>query len=162
MKELGVKLVTTPNFSVALDHPRTDDLHAMKRIAITCAEFQNEGLACALHPNARTFRDFESWGQFIKNRKEIQVLAYEFITGTTCIGRKAFQMGRLAELSAQAGRDLDIIIRGDPSVIPYLRGHFRNVIYIETTYLCENNAPTTRSTCGKSQGSLDVSSNIAQ
>src|SRR5690606_30898396 len=51
---LGVTLVTTPNFSLILDHPRTDDMHAMKRIAILFAEFLEHGMAAALHPNGRT------------------------------------------------------------------------------------------------------------
>lgn len=133
MVSLGIELVTTPNFSVVLDQPRTDDMHAMKRIAIVFSEFQEHGLACALHPNGRTDRDFDRWGKFIANRPEISVLAYEFITGPGRVARKPFHLARLADLSRAAGRDLDIIVRGDPSVIPYLRQHFRNVVYIETT-----------------------------
>lgn len=133
IKELGVKLVTTPNFSVVLDHPRTDNLYAMKRIGIIFAEFQNGGIACALHPNGRTPKDFERWAGFIRERPEVRVLAYEFITGTARILRKPFHLERLADLAKAAGRELDIIIRGDPSVIPFLRRHFRNLIYIETT-----------------------------
>ena len=132
LAELGVKIVTAPNFSVVLDHPRTDDLHALKRIALVFAEFQNAGLACALHPNGRTQQDFERWGRFISDREEVRVLAYEFITGSNRIGRKQFHLDRLAELAAQAGRDLDIIVRGDPRVIPFLRSHFRKVVYIKT------------------------------
>lgn len=133
MVSFGIELVTAPNFSVVLDQPRTDDMHAMKRIAIVFSEFQEHGLACALHPNGRTDRDFDRWGEFIANRPEISVLAYEFITGPGRVARKPFHLARLADLAHAAGRDLDIIVRGDPSVIPYLRQHFRNVVYIETT-----------------------------
>jgi hypothetical protein len=128
MRRIGIDLVTAPNFSAVLDQPRTDDMHAMKRIGIVFAEFANGGIACALHPNGRTERDFERWGVFIAERDEVTTLSYEFITGPGRNARRPWHLARLADLSHQAGRDLDIIVRGDPRVIP-----FRHVIYIETT-----------------------------
>lgn len=133
MVSLGIDLVTAPNFSVVLDQPRTDDMHAMKRIAIVFSEFQEHGLACALHPNGRTDNDFDRWARFIADRPEISVLAYEFITGPGRVARKPYHLARLADLARAAGRDLDIVVRGDPSVITYLRQHYRSVVYIETT-----------------------------
>lgn len=133
MRRIGIDLVTTPNFSVILDQPRTDDMHAIKRILVTFAEFASGGIACALHPNGRTERDFERWGDEIAARPEITTLAYEFITGPGRKARQSWHLNRLAYLSARAGRDLDIVVRGDPSVISFLRQHFRKVIYVETT-----------------------------
>ncbi len=130
---LGISLVTTPNFSVVLDNPRTDDLHALKRIGIVFAEFQAAGIPCALHPNGRTDRDFERWGQFIAERPEVTILAYEFITGPGQKLHKQIHLGHLASLAKAAGRPLDIIVRGDPAVIPELRRWFRTVYYIDTT-----------------------------
>ncbi|MER9440350.1 DUF4417 domain-containing protein [Mesorhizobium sp. M0340] len=132
MKGLGIALVTTPNFSLLLDNPRTDDLHAIKRIAITFEEFQREGVACALHPNGRTYQDFERWSTFIAERSEIETLAYEFITGSGQKLRTQFHLDRLADLAKASGRELDIVVRGDPQVIPFLRQFYRRVIYIET------------------------------
>ena len=91
------------------------------------------GIACALHPNGRTERDFERWGDEIAARPEITTLAYEFITGPGRKARQGWHLNRLAYLSARAGRDLDIVVRGDPSVISFLRQHFCRVIYVETT-----------------------------
>lgn len=133
MKSLGVAAVTTPNFSVLLDRPRPDDLHAMKRIAIVFEEFQREGIACALHPNGRTFRDFERWGVFISERSEVALLAYEFITGPRRKARVQFHLDQLSSIAEKCSRPLDIIVRGDPEIIPILRQSFRHVIYIETT-----------------------------
>jgi Domain of unknown function (DUF4417) len=129
----GIKLISTPNFSILLDSPRTDNLHAIKRIATTFAEFQQGGIACALHVNGRTRKDFERWGNFIAERSEIEILAYEFITGPGRKARMQFHLDSLAYLAKVAGRDLDIVVRGDPNVIQYLRQHFRNVIYVDTT-----------------------------
>ncbi|MFN4228451.1 hypothetical protein [Parvibaculum sp.] len=133
LSKLGLALVTTPNFSLLLDNPRTDDLHAMKRIAITFSEFQKGGLSCALHPNGRTERDFERWGRFISDRSEVSTLAYEFITGAGRLSRRQFHLDQLSDIAKKAGRPLDIVVRGDPSVIPFLRECFREVIYIDTT-----------------------------
>lgn len=133
LRQLGIFAVTTPNFSVVLDNPRTDDLHAMKRIAITFAEFQRMGVPAALHPNGRTARDFARWLEFVSERKEVSVLAYEFITGPGTAFRRKFHLERLAEIASGAGRPLDIIVRGDPHVIPFLRRYFRRVLYIDTT-----------------------------
>ena len=130
---LGIKLVTVPNFSVILDHPRHDDMHAMKRIGLLFSEFQNNGMPCALHPNGRTEQDFVRWGRFIATRDEVRVLAYEFTTGPGRKTRMSFHLDQLAKIADVAGRDLDIIIYGKPNVIPILRKSFRNVVYIETT-----------------------------
>lgn len=132
LRQIGIALVTAPNFSVFLDHPRTDDLHAMKRIALVFAEFQLGGIACALHAHGRTERDFERWALFIRERLEIKILSYEFITGPAAKTRRAFHLEQLAMIAKAAGRDLDIIIRGKPDVIPFLRRYFRRVTYIES------------------------------
>jgi hypothetical protein len=54
-------MATTPNYSLFVDRPRWDDLHAMKRIAIVHGEFLEAGMPGALHVNGRTDRDFERW-----------------------------------------------------------------------------------------------------
>ncbi len=130
---LGIKLVTVPNFSVVLDHPRHDDMHTMKRIGLLFSEFQTAGLPCALHPNGQTEQDFVRWRRFIAAREEVRVLAYEFTTGSARKARMGFHLDQLASLAEGAGRDLDIIVYGTPDVIPALRRSFRKVVYIETT-----------------------------
>jgi hypothetical protein len=133
MRSIGIDLVTTPNFSVVLDQPRTDDMHAMKRILIAFAEFAEGGIPCALHPNGRTERDFERWAAELATRTEIGILSYEFTTGPGRRARRDWHLDQLAGLAATAGRDLDIVVRGDPGVITFLRRHFRKVIYLETS-----------------------------
>ena len=129
----GIKMVTVPNFSVVLDHPRHDDMHAIKRIGLLFSEFLNLGMPCALHPNGRTAQDFVRWGRFIAARDEVRTLAYEFTTGPARKMRMGFHLKQLANLAELAGRDLDIIVYGNPVVIPELRKSFRKVVYIETT-----------------------------
>jgi hypothetical protein len=133
MQCIGIDMVTTPNFSVVLDQPRTDDMHAMKRILIAFEEFAKGGIPCALHAHGRTERDFERWRAEIAIRNEIETLSYEFTTGPGRRARRNWHLDQLAGLAAAAGRDLDIVVRGNPEVIGFLRGHFRKVIYLETS-----------------------------
>lgn len=133
LKELGIEQVTTPNFSVVLDHPRYDDLHSIKRIGLMFAAFQFAGMPCALHPNGRTEKDTERWSRFVAGRPEVEALAYEFRTGPSRKDRKSFHVDHLTTIAANCPRPLDIILRGDPDVIPALRKVFRTVTYIDTT-----------------------------
>ncbi|MBY5812945.1 DUF4417 domain-containing protein [Rhizobium leguminosarum] len=132
LRDLGTQLVTAPNFSLLLDKPRTDDLHAMKRIAIVWSEFEQHGIACALHVNARTLKDFERWADFVRQRNEIGIISYEFITGAGKKARRQFHIDGLRKIAQSADRPLDIIVRGDPDVTAHLQRDFRSVIYIDT------------------------------
>nr|WP_246780489.1 DUF4417 domain-containing protein [Rhizobium sp. AQ_MP] len=132
LRELGIDLVTAPNFSLLLDKPRTDDLHAIKRIAIVWREFEQSGIACALHVNSRTLHDFERWSRFIQERDEIGIISYEFITGAGKRARRQFHIDGLSRIAQQSGRPLDIVVRGDPDVVTQLRQSFRRVVYIDT------------------------------
>ena len=133
IQNLEIDLVTVPNFSLVIDKPRTDDLHAIKRIAIVWSEFERHGIAAALHVNSRTVKDFERWATFVQHRDEVRVIAYEFITGAGKKSRRDFHIDGLRKIAQTAGRPLDIVVRGDPFIISYLRRDFRNVIYIDTT-----------------------------
>ncbi|WP_313606518.1 DUF4417 domain-containing protein [Rhizobium sp.] len=133
LRDLQIQVVTTPNFSLVLDKPRTDDLHAIKRIAIVWSEFEENGIACALHVNSRTLRDFDRWAEFVRERPEIQVISYEFITGGGRKDRREFHIQGLRAIAQAADRPIDIVVRGDPDVVAQLRPYFSNVIYIDTT-----------------------------
>ena len=65
LKDLGITLVTAPNYSVLTDVPRTDNLHAMKRILLAWTEMSAAGLPSALHVNGRTEHDYVRWGDLI-------------------------------------------------------------------------------------------------
>ncbi len=132
LRDLGVALATSPNYSLFVDQPRWDDLHSMKRIAIVHSEMLNEGFPAALHVNGRTETDFYRWTEFIKARPEIRILAYEFATGTGWIGRREIHVEWLTRLAKDVGRPLDIIIRGGIELIPTLAKAFARVTFIDT------------------------------
>src|SRR3546814_1999765 len=69
---LDIALITPPNYSVLTDVPRTDNLHAMKRILMATVEMMQAGLPTALHAHERTERDFERWGEEEAERPGVQ------------------------------------------------------------------------------------------
>lgn len=131
MIKAGVSLVTTPNYSLFTDTPRWDDLHSMKRIAITHQEFLSEGMPAALHVNGRTETDFLRWTDYISARPEVTHLAYEFTTGTQ--GRRLQHAEWLNELALSVGRPLKLVIRGGLDIIRLLQTEFEQVTYLETS-----------------------------
>jgi hypothetical protein len=128
----GVTLATTPNFSLFLDRPRWDDLHAMTRIALVHWEFMEEGLSAALHVNGRTEVDFARWTAFLTNRPEITHVAYEFATGTGWAGRRERHAAWLAGLARAVGRPLALVVRGGADVLPVLASAYARVTVLET------------------------------
>lgn len=128
----GVKLVTTPNYSLFTDVPRWDDMHAMKRIAWVHHEFLDEGMPAALHVNGRTETDFARWTDYIGCRAEIAALAYEFTTGTRFAGRMEQHAEWLCKLGADVGRPLHLVVRGGTEVLPELVAAFAGITVLDT------------------------------
>lgn len=129
---LDIALITPPNFSVLTDVPRTDNLHAMKRILIAATEMMQAGLPTALHVNARTERDYGRWAELIADRPEIQCLAFEFATGTGRGERLDWHVARLNELAARVPRPLRLVVRGGMRALEPLRLAYSAVTMIDT------------------------------
>lgn len=127
----GVGLVTTPNYSLFIDRPRWDDLHAMKRIAIVHQEFLAEGMPAALHVNGRTETDFLRWADYLVARPEVTHLAYEFTTAWA--GRRELHAAWLAGLAAAVGRPLHLVVRGGVEILPLLAPAFAGITSLDTS-----------------------------
>ena len=132
LNELGIALVTTPNYSVLTDVPRTDNLHAMKRILLTWTEMAAAGLPTALHVNARTEHDYVRWGDLINERREIEILAFEFASGCGWGERIDWHVTQLCGLADRVGRPLAIVIRGGGRKLEELRQYFAHVTLVDT------------------------------
>ncbi len=132
LRDLDIALVTTPNFSLFTNVPRPDNLHGMKRIAMSWAELMAAGVPAALHINGRTDYDYARWTRFVAERPEVATLAFEFGTGAGYSGRLEWHVDRLCQLASTAGRPLTMVVRGGVRALPLLRLHFDQVILIET------------------------------
>ena len=114
------------------DVPRTDNLHAMKRILLAWTEMASAGLATALHINGRTEHDYLRWGDLIAERSEIEILAFEFASGCGWGERIDWHVTQLCGLADRVGRPLAIVIRGGGRKLEELRQHFAQVTLVET------------------------------
>ena len=121
LSDIGVAAVTSPNFSLFSNTPRWDDLHSMKRIAITWQEVLQAGLPSGLHLNARTNHDWARWSEFIATRPEVNLLAFEFATGAKTPDRMEWFADRLCDLADEVGRAFTLVCRGGAPVIGKLR-----------------------------------------
>ncbi|MGA9866938.1 MAG: hypothetical protein WBQ75_10935 [Acetobacteraceae bacterium] len=131
MRAAGVGMVTTPNFSLTLNTPRWDDLHAMKRIALVYAEFIGEGMPAALHVNGRTDNDFARWTDFVAARPEVTHVAYEFTTGSRWPRRREQHAAWLCGLAKNVGRPLHLVVRGGSELFRQFARAFARVTVLE-------------------------------
>jgi hypothetical protein len=132
-QDCGVVLATSPNYSLFLDRPRWDDLHAIKRIALVYGEFLEAGMPAALHVNGRTETDFARWAEFIAAHPEVTHLSFEFTTGTGRPTRRRQHAIWLCGIAASVGRPLHLLVRGGSDVLPELCAAFAGVTFLETT-----------------------------
>lgn len=132
-RDCGVVLATTPNYSLFLDRPRWDDMHAMKRIALTHGEFLQAGMPAALHVNGRTEWDFERWAAFIAEHPEVSHVSFEFTTGTGRPTRRRQHAAWLCSVAKTVGRPLHLLVRGGSDLLPELCEAFAGVTFLETT-----------------------------
>jgi hypothetical protein len=137
-REIGIKFVTSPNYSVISNRPRFGDLDAMKRIAIVQHEFQSEGIVCALHVNGRTDRDFDRWAEYLNLRTEISNIAFEFSTGAKYGARRETYIRWLLKLAKVVERPLHITITGITNVIPDLAAAFEGVTYLDSSAIMKS------------------------
>jgi hypothetical protein len=160
---LGIAAVTAPNYSLFTDVPRWDNLHAMKRIAITWHEMVSAGLAAALHVNARAVQDWRRWRDFIGERPEVNCLAFEFATGAGKAPRVYWHADQLCRLADEIRRPLTLIARGGRTVLDQLRESYADVCFVDATPFMkavkrqmawpgENGRPQWRSRTGSDPG----------
>jgi hypothetical protein len=131
LKRSGVVMATTPNFSLYLDAPRHDNLHAMKRIAWMWYLLQEAGIPAALHINGRTEHDFMRWAEFARQHPELRAVAFEFLTGTSGVDDIPVYLKRLQRFAREAGRPLWLLVRGHNELRHELAPHFERVIVLD-------------------------------
>jgi hypothetical protein len=132
-RDCGAVLATSPNYSLFLDRPRWDDLHAIKRIAWTHHEFLEAGMPAALHINGRTETDFWRWAEYVVAHPEVHYVSYEFTTGTGRPARRHQHAAWLAGLANDVGRPLHLLVRGGTEVLPQLWSSFSRVTFLDTS-----------------------------
>ena len=103
-----------------------------------------DGLAAALHLNARTDTDYGRWSRLIRDRGTDTGIALEFATGCGQGDRIDWHVQQLCQIAAAAGRSLSLVMRGGARKLPELRQHFARVTLVETGGFRADDTPTTR------------------
>lgn len=132
LRDLGVELVTTPNYSLFSNVPRWENMFNMKRIALVHEEFLSAGMAAGLHVNARTEWDWDRWIEYVCARNEVTHVAYEFGTGASRRPRLDWHAQHLGLLAREVGRPLHLVVRGGKPALPELVSAFDKVTFIDT------------------------------
>jgi hypothetical protein len=132
-RKLGVALITGPNYSMFTDEVRYNDMHSMKRIAITWQEIVASKIPGAYHLNARTRHDYIRLSAFIAERPEVSEVAFEFKTGAAWRRRLPFHLQELSQLATHVGRPLHLVMIGGMAALPRLGAAFDRVSYIDTS-----------------------------
>lgn len=133
LRDAGVILATTPDYSTIADVPRPDNLHAMKRIAWTWYEMMDAGLQAALHINGRTDFDYIRWGEFAKRQPALQAVAFEFLTGAEPKESGLRFVARIHRFVEVSGRkNLVLVLRGGAQWVDRLEPYFRQVVLLDS------------------------------
>lgn len=132
LKGLKPAIVTPPDFSMYKDVPRTSNLHNMKRIALYWHFLAKASLPTALHVNSRTSGDWQRWATFLREHEEINLVSYEFGSGSGDPSRWAIHLRHLCALQENVGRSLTAIVKGGKRMKTELIKGFSSVCVLDT------------------------------
>jgi hypothetical protein len=133
LREFGACGVSGPNYSTFRDVPRTDALHALKRIALVYEEMLLAGLPAALHLNGIFEEDYVRTAAWITAHRVIGDVAADFGTGQRGKPRGEQHARWIAALGAENGGRLHLIMRGGARWLPILLPAFAGITIIDTT-----------------------------
>jgi hypothetical protein len=133
LRDLGVALITGPNYSIFTDEVRYNDMYNMKRIGTAWQEIVACGIPSAYHLNARTQQDYRRLARFIGARDEVSEVAFEFKTGAAWQQRRAFHVAELVQLAARVCRPLHLVMIGGKTEIPALASAYNKLTYVDTS-----------------------------
>ena len=81
-EKLDIEHITSPNFSFSLNLPRTESLTNRSRNVKSSEQLSAAGLSVIPHLNATNTNDWIFWTSFLREHKEISLVAKEFQTGS--------------------------------------------------------------------------------
>lgn len=130
--KFGVQLMTSPNFSVFSNVPRTDNLVSQKRIVTLWHELSSRGLPTALHLNPRTDADWNRIFEFVTERDEVTSVCFEFGTVGRYKSRIPWHVERLRYLGQVTSSRLTLVAKGGLPFVEELGGWFREYVFLES------------------------------
>lgn len=132
LRALNVAAVTTPNYSLFDDAPRTHSIRNLWRIVRVGEALADAGISPIMHVNAVSRQDWEFWGDFLRANPGVRYVAKEFRTGLRDDTKAADALVGLRELQQVAGRDLVPVIVGGRRVVQKLNRDFERWVLIDS------------------------------
>jgi hypothetical protein len=120
LSTLGIRHITAPNFSFALNAPRPEHMVNRAR-SLRCAEqLSMAGLSVIIHLNAYNQTDWDFWCSFLKEHVGIGTVSLEFQTGLARVRKATWHVSQLRQLQQSIGRALHVIAIGGRRHLPLL------------------------------------------
>jgi hypothetical protein len=124
LAELGFSAAVSPNFSLVLNHPRTNHMGNRKRGWIAASRLSAAGLPMVLYLHAITDADWDYLADFLREHTEISCVAEEFGTGArSCRGFGEVWITKIAELQQRIGRRFHLLAVAGRQFVPELVHH---------------------------------------
>ncbi len=112
LAQLGLWHIIAPNFSLPVDVPRFDNIANIRRSLICAEELSGAGLSVIPYVAGVTEHDWDFWGDFLREHKEIKFVAKEFQTGGSNLKIAEWHVAQLLRVQDKLGRGLHIVAVG--------------------------------------------------
>jgi len=120
LSRLGILHLTSPNFSLPLDVPRTEGLLNIARSKQVAEAFSQARLSVIPHLNAWHERQWKNWAGFLREHNQVSIVAKEFQTGLANRRNALWQIDQLLNLEQRLGRSLHVLAIAGRRYIPEL------------------------------------------
>jgi hypothetical protein len=120
LKRMGITAITTPNFSVFENAPRSQTMIHIARIHKFNELLSSAGLAVIPHIYAQTEVDWLGWKEFLLEQAHISTLAMEFQTGLRSPNRAKEYILQLEKLQQSVQRPLSLVAVGAARYVVHL------------------------------------------
>jgi len=122
ISRLRILHITSPNFSFPISLPRTESLTNRSRIVKASEQFSAAGLSVIPHLNATDHSDFIYWGDFLRDRTDIKLIAKEFQTGLKSRKIVRWHVSQISAMQDRIGRRFGLVAIGGRGALSELTG----------------------------------------
>ena len=129
---LDIEHIIAPNFSLPLEIPRFDNIANVRRSLVCAEEFSKVGMSVIPYIAGVTEHDWDFWEGFLREHREINIIAKEFQTGPSNNQVALWHIGHLLKLQDRIKRGLHIVAVGG-------RRHLRNLIEFSGISVIDSN-----------------------
>lgn len=132
IRRLGVTCMTTPNFSLFEDAPRTHQLRNLWRIVRSAENLADGGVTPILHVNALMPDDWAFWHDVLSFSPDVVHVCKEFQTGLRDPRKAQLAVDGLRRLQDRLGRTLHPVVIGGRRMTARFAQYFRNFTVVDS------------------------------